>query len=190
MNMIWRKMSAFLAMMVVLSLGLCGCGDSDSKKESTEKTSAPAATEASTTEEPEAGSEEETKTSDSGEGDDRYEYLKNLYDVGRMGLTEAGEGVYFASTSDGSNSMIVFANPDTLESGSFVGPATVSEDGEHITITDETSGLSLTFSVTEYGEDAWLLDMGDLGQAVLGECSVSECIDALKDIDAGTIPQF
>ena len=39
MNMKWRKMSAFFAMMVVLSLGLCGCGDSDSSEETTSQES-------------------------------------------------------------------------------------------------------------------------------------------------------
>lgn len=192
MNMKWRKMSGFFAMMVVLSLGLCGCGGSDSKEESTEKTSAPAATEASATEEPEAGSEEETETSDSGEDEDIYEYLKNNLDTGRMGLTENGEGVYYAATSDCSTCLLVFADPESAKSANFVGPASITEgdDGEYVTITDNDSGNSITFSVTQQEDGTWILDMGDLGMAAVEDCTVSECVDAFKAIDEGTVPVF
>lgn len=188
MNLFWKKRGVLLTLIVVLSLGMFGCGSSESKKESTGNSITTA--EVTETTKPQESTGEETGSSNASEDEDKYEELKELYDVGRMGVTDAGEGVYFAATSDGSNSMIVFANPKTLESGSFVGPATISEDGEHCTITDEKSGLALTFSVKEFGNDTWVLSMGDLGEAIVAECSVSECIDALKAVDEGTIPRF
>lgn len=175
MNRNWRQRISFFILAAVLSLGLFGCGNSESEKKGTEVSKS-------------------QETSDSGEQqssetDEQYEALKELYDVGRMGVTDGGGGVFFASTTDGSNCLLVFVNPDTAESGSFVGPATVSEDGS-ITITDESTGYSITFTVTDSADGLWLLNMEDLGEVVIAECTVSECIDALKAIDEGTTPQF
>jgi hypothetical protein len=58
---------------------------------------------------------------------------------------------------------LLIANTD-MESVSFVGP--YETDGDLFTLTDEASGLSIGFEITEE-EDGYLLDAGDFGLLAL-----------------------
>jgi len=69
------------------------------------------------------------------------------------------------------------------ESISFVGSA-VAEDN-YITITDDTTGERLRFAVYEEG-DGLRLDMGDIGEAVVGAVEITDIITALETIYAET----
>lgn len=114
--------------------------------------------------------------------------LESMVDVAYMGITEAGEGMYYAGASDLSFAIVLFANPETRETASFVGPCTDNGDGS-LTVSDETSGLTLTFSVYQLDDGSWYLDLGEqLGGAVLAECEVSQVLEAMQVINDGGIP--
>lgn len=114
--------------------------------------------------------------------------LESVCDVAYMGVTEAGEGMYYAGASDGSFAVVLFANPETLETASFVGPCTIGDEG-YLTVSDETNGLSLTFGVYQLEDGSYYLDLGEeLGGAVVAACEVSEVLDAMQTIDDGGIP--
>ena len=61
--------------------------------------------------------------------------------------------------------IIIFADDSTMTAASFVGPITYTN--EYMTISDETNGLALTFTVTEVGDGVLALDMGELGTATV-----------------------
>lgn len=84
---------------------------------------------------------------------------------------------------------LMFYNADSNESGSFVGSYETDEDNGAITITDESLGVTMTFTVEEVA-DGYLLDMGDIGSAIVGEVSTEDFVEAMQAIAEGTEPQF
>lgn len=97
-----------------------------------------------------------------------------------MGLTDAGEGFYYASNADGSLVIIMVLN-DAGESVSFVGPA--ETQGNQIRVTDMVNGSTLTFSVEPQSDGTMVLDMGDTGKAVVASCPPSEVLTVMEQID-------
>lgn len=83
----------------------------------------------------------------------------------------------------------MFIDTSTSESGSWVGAVTVDEDNHLMSITDESNGTSLGFSVEESG-NGYLLDMGDVGAAVVSEVSKDDFAAAAQEIENGSVPQF
>lgn len=90
-----------------------------------------------------------------------YNQIASWVTGGFVGVNEAGEAVIFGIDSNADNGIIIFANDSTMEAASFVGP--ITENGNYMTITDETNGLALTFGVTEVGDSALALDLGEVG---------------------------
>ncbi|MDF2613277.1 MAG: hypothetical protein K0S71_1063 [Clostridia bacterium] len=104
-----------------------------------------------------------------------------------MGVTEAEEGFYYASNADGSLTIIIVADPKTAETASFVGKSEQVSDNQ-LTVTDETSGTSLTFSISPQDDGTLLLDLGNLGQAVIAECEPSVVLEAMQVVNDNGIP--
>jgi hypothetical protein len=114
--------------------------------------------------------------------------LEGLVDVAYMGLTEAGEGMYYAGASDGSFAIVLFADPQSLNTVSFVGPCEVANDNQ-LTVTDQVNGLALTFSVYQLEDGSWYLDLGEeLGGAVVAACEVADVLTAMQTINDGGNP--
>lgn len=97
-----------------------------------------------------------------------------------MGMTDSGEGFYYASSADGSL-CIVMAAEKGGDVVSFVGPATTN--GNMVTVTDIENELSLTFEVQPQDDGTLMLDMGDLGKAQVAPCKVSEVLEAMDTLD-------
>lgn len=97
-----------------------------------------------------------------------------------MGITDSGEGFYYASSANG-ELCIVMAVDTSGNTVSFVGPATTS--GDMITVKDIANGSSLTFQVKPQSDGTVLLDMGTTGSALVAPCSVSEVLDIMQKLD-------
>jgi len=115
---------------------------------------------------------------------DWYDYA-DVFTTTYYGITAANEPVVFVMNDAEDFAVLAVVNPDTMESVSFVGEMTLSDDGLY-TITDTTSNLSLTFSAEFYEDGSVALDMGDLGSLAVMPCEQSEAFDLLNEIDAST----
>ena len=95
------------------------------------------------------------------------------------GSSEAGERVYYAGGTTDSNAIIAFIEPESAQLASFVGPATVSDDGR-LTITDSSSGNSITFAVVGNSDSTVTFNMGSAyGTATVSPCTSDEILEAL-----------
>ncbi|MGN0071796.1 MAG: hypothetical protein ACI361_08180 [Atopobiaceae bacterium] len=174
-----KRTAATLGLSFVLAaspLALVACGSTSSDTE----------TEAATTEEA-----SDTTSSSSSSSDTAATYSISADEVTEayMGVSEAGETVYYIGNSDGSKTGIFFLDADNMAHVSFMGKATVTQqNGESlITITDELSGNTITFSVVGNDDGTVTIDMGsELGKAILAECEPSEAIDAIQTIQGYT----
>ncbi|PKM71896.1 MAG: hypothetical protein CVU91_12155 [Firmicutes bacterium HGW-Firmicutes-16] len=140
-----------------------------------------------TSEEPVASTEPATEAAGGEETaaiGDWYDYA-DIFTTTLYGLSEAGEPVVFVMNDAEDFAVLAVVDPDTMESVSFVGEMTLSEDGLY-TITDTTSELALTFSAEFYEDGSVALDMGDLGALAVMPCEQSEAFDLLNEIDAST----
>lgn len=174
-----KRTAATLGLSFVLAaspLALVACGSTPADTE----------TEAATTE------EASDATSSSGSSSDMaatYSISADEVTEAYMGVSEAGETVYYIGNSDGSKTGIFFLDADNMAHVSFMGEATVmQQNGESlITIADELSGNTITFSVVGNDDGTVTIDMGsELGKAVLAECEPSEAIDAIQTIQGYT----
>ncbi len=186
-----KALVIMLSMMLTASAFMTGCGgDSASSNttastekaaEDTEAAAEDAEAEAEAAEGEAEAAEEETEAADTSWAD----YLTSFY----MGITDdENTYAYVALNDDNSFGGVMFYDVSSNESGSWVGECTDNGDGT-LTVSDESNGTTLTFSV-EMVDDAYLLDMGDIGQALVGECSKDEFVAAAEAIDAGSAPQF
>lgn len=101
------------------------------------------------------------------------------------GTTPFGEEVFYAGGSDGENAVFVLVVPDSTSSVIFTGPAEVGDDNV-LTITDTTSGSSISFQVFDNGDGTYSFSMGDdYGAAVMSKCSAAEIVDALTSVVMG-----
>lgn len=161
-----RKLSVLLATAVVVAGVLAGCGGGAAPASSAAKPASSAA--ASKTARP-AGT---------------WDSFNEFY----AGVTDSKD-VYMllAFGGEGKTGAVIFLDTSSAESGSWVGNTTT--EGNTITVSDQENGTSLTFSVEEQN-GGYLLDMGDVGQAFVGEVQKAAFVSAVEEIDAGTTPQF
>lgn len=163
-------------------MSAAACGNSN--KVSTNKAETETNKETESTPENNSESEQSTEPTDTSRDIDA---LKSVLVEAYMGLTETGEGVYYAGSENGEIGLLMFLSSDASEHYVFVGPMADNGNGT-LTITDERDGITLTFSVSAI-EDGVEIDMGDeLGTAILGEATVDEVIDAMVLIENGTMP--
>lgn len=102
------------------------------------------------------------------------------------GTTPVGEQLYYAGGADGEAAILVLIVPESNASAVFIGPATVGEDNK-LTVTDDTTGSSISFAVIDNEDGTYSFSMGDqYGAAVMSRCSSAEVIDALTEVVMAT----
>ncbi len=90
--------------------------------------------------------------------------------------------MYYAGGADGANAILAFADLSTGQAATFVGTATVG-DSTSLTVTDETTGGSISFTVKSNGDGTITFDMGSsYGTATLSKCASSDIVNALTQI--------
>lgn len=107
-----------------------------------------------------------------------YNAIAPWVDGGFIGNDESGAPVVMALNQAGDYAIIIFGDNSDMTAVSFVGPITFS--GEYATITDETNGMALTFSVTQSGEGSLTLDMGDIGRAVITAATKESVLETIR----------
>lgn len=99
-----------------------------------------------------------------------------------MGKSEAGESIYYAGGADGANAILAFADLSTGQAATFVGKATVG-DSTSLTVTDSTTGSSISFAVRSNGDGTITFDLGsNYGTATLSKSTSTEIVNALTQI--------
>ena len=169
-----KLLTLMLALAMCLALVACGAPAAPA---ASEEPAAP--TESATTEDT-----AETEGGEEAATGDWYDYA-DIFTVTYYGVSESNEPVAFVMNETEDFAVLAIVDPETMESVSFVGEMTVSEDGLY-TITDTSSELSLTFSAEFLDDGSVLLDMGDLGALAVMPCEQSEAFDLLNEIDAST----
>lgn len=170
-----KKKVLAIMMACLLSVSLAACGGSDSSESDT----------SSTKTEDTKDTEEAEDTDEEASENPWYEYSDTLT-VCYQGISEADEVAVFVSDEDINFAVLGVADPETNKSISFVGEVTEDENG--LTITDETSETSLTFTVEDNGDDTFTLDMGDLGKLTIVACTQDEAFELLDTFDQYTEP--
>lgn len=107
-----------------------------------------------------------------------YNAIAPWVDGGFIGNDESGAPVVMALNQANDYAIIIFGDNSDMTAVSFVGPITFS--GDYATITDETNGMALTFSVTEAGDGKLALDMGDIGRAVITAATKESVLETIR----------
>lgn len=176
-----KKLSVLaIGLTMLFSLAACGSDDKASSSSPATSTAPIASSKPATSNAPAA--------SGGGSGTKRdATALKSELIEGYMGVSENGEFMYYAGNDDGSRALLMFYNPANAEHYVFAGPVTVSDEEGYLSITDEQDNLGLLFAVEEV-DGGIVLEMGDLGSAILGEASVEDVVAAMLAIEDGTSP--
>lgn len=102
------------------------------------------------------------------------------------GTTPVGETLYYAGGADGESALLVIIVPDSNGSVVFIGTSTVNEDNT-LTVTDETTGGAITFSVTDNEDGTYSFSLGqEYGDTIMYRCSSAEVVDALTEVVMAT----
>lgn len=107
-----------------------------------------------------------------------YNAIAPWVDGGFIGNDESGAPVVMALNQANDYAIIIFGDNSDMTAVSFVGPITFS--GDYATITDETNGMALTFSVAEAGDGKLALDMGDIGRAVITAATKESVLETIR----------
>lgn len=170
-----------------LALTACGSSSSsDSASAAAESTDSDSTATEEATADSTASSDSTAADSSAGQS---YSISTSEITEAYMGVSEAGETVYYVGNDDGSKTGIFFLDADNQANVSFMGPATVTQqDGENlVTITDVLSGNTLTFGVAKNDDGTITIDMGDeLGKAILAQTDIAETVDAINTIQANS----
>ena len=101
-----------------------------------------------------------------------------------MGASDKGETFYYAESPDGSQGAMLVYDPSSNKYVSYVGNTSRPEP-TYVRITDIQSGNAIQFEVTAAdNEGNVIIDLGDLGKAVLAKCSITEVMKCFQAIDA------
>ncbi len=187
-----KKLITLCAVTALTVVSLAGCGSDNASTTSstntttTQSTTQTAAPKAETTQEAATNDQEDSNAASEGETDTSW---ADNYNKFYAGITDdENTYMYLAFGQDGTIGVAMFFDKESKESGSWVGDCTDNGD-DTITISDEKNGTSLTMGVKQE-EDGYMLDMGEVGQAAVGEVSKEDFVAAATAIDQGTEPQF
>lgn len=161
-----KKYSFVLILVLILGLMLIGCGGGSEDVDAYESS--------------QAVDSENADEADTANEDDGLAALASMIGNAAMGVTEAGETIYYAEAVDSSFAILVFYDVEQNANVSFVGP--VSADGNAITVEDYNNGLSFTFTMEAAEGDSVVIDTGDSGYAVMQECDPIEVLEAMQSI--------
>lgn len=167
----------------LFALTACG-GASDSSNSSAASSSASS----TSSDDADATNPEDASASGMSRDDVRSVFEQTIATMSEFykGSTPVGEQLYYAGGADGAGAIFVLIVPESNTSAIFIGPATVGEDNK-LTITDETTGSSISFAVLDNGDDTYSFSMGDqYGAAVMSRCSSGEIVDSLTDVVMGS----
>ena len=153
-------------------------------EEATEEATEAASTEAASTEAASTEAAEATETTAAeGTATAAAEDLNTDKMYAYMGESSLGELFYLAINDTENEAILAVVNPETDEYASFVGDVTSPSDTQ-ITITDRTTGNTLTFEMLEFTDEGISIDMGEQGTANLAACDINQVFEALAVIDA------
>ncbi len=107
-----------------------------------------------------------------------YNAIASWVDGGFIGVYASNSPVVMALDAENEYAVIIFGDNSDMTAVSFAGPITYTD--EFATITDETNGLALTFSVAEVNDITLALDMGDIGTAVITAASKEDVLNTIK----------
>lgn len=112
-------------------------------------------------------------------------YLNDVITEAYAGSFAEDIAVYIANNDDGSFMVLALLSPDTTESIIMVGSATA--DGNNITLTNESNGNELNFTVYDNGDGLLLnLDVLGLGETVVTPVAVPDMVTALETLVSET----
>ena len=107
-----------------------------------------------------------------------YNAIASWVDGGFVGTSTSGEAVILATDSTSDYGIIIFADDSTMTAASFVGPITYNN--EYMTITDESNGLAITFSVADAGDSTLVLNLGEYGVATVAAQTQDVVLNFIK----------
>lgn len=107
-----------------------------------------------------------------------YNAIASWVDGGFIGVDASNSPVVMALDAENEYAVIIFGDNSDMTAVSFAGPITYTD--EFATITDETNGLALTFSVAKVNDTTLALDMGDIGTAVITAASKEDILNTIK----------
>lgn len=107
-----------------------------------------------------------------------YNAIASWVDGGFIGVDSSNSPVVMAVDAESEYAIIIFGDNSDMTAVSFVGPITYA--GELATITDETNGLALTFSVAQVNDTTLAIDMGDVGSAVIAAATKEDVLSVIK----------
>jgi len=112
----------------------------------------------------------------------------NLFTECYAGITDDENTYAYLGFAD-EMAALMFYNNETNESGSFVGAYTIDDETGAITITDDSLGVTMTFTCEEQ-DGGYSIDMGDIGTALIGEITPEQFVECMSAISEGSTPQF
>lgn len=107
-----------------------------------------------------------------------YNAIASWVDGGFIGNDASGAPVVMALDAANDYAIIIFGDDSDMTAVSFAGPITYTDDTA--TITDETTGLALTFGVAEVNDSTLALSMGDLGSATITAAAKEDVLATIK----------
>ncbi len=169
--------AASAALVAMLGLAACGGGSSSASSSAASAASSNAST-AATSQSATATASNATTTAASGQTVDVSSWTDAW-----MGVSDKGETFYYAESPDGSQGAMLVYEPSTNQYVSYVGDTSTPQEG-YVRITDIQSGNALQFEVTAGDKEGnVVIDLGDLGNAVLAKCNISEVMKCFQSID-------
>ncbi len=197
-----KKMLVVLMVGLVSAFTLTACGGDSKKSDKSEKAEEKKEDKKSADEDAdeEDVDDADEEDADDSEGSDDEALAENLEKAEAV-VEQGGLNVFYAGVTEDENTkmlcsfsaensfgIVEFFNTETDESGSWVGELTDNGDDSY-TVSDTNNGTSLTFSVV-VTDGAYVLTMGELGNAVVTEIEQDEFVACIAAVETGAEPQF
>ena len=182
-------LAASAALVAMLGLAACGGGSSSSSASASASASASTSASASASASAAASASASASASAAAASSSASASSAGVVDnvdtskmLAYMGVSDQEETFYWAIDDASDEGILAVLDPKTGRYASFVGPIT-SPSETQLTITDKSTGDSLTFEVTAADADGnMVIDMGEQGKAILAPCKIEEVAQALAII--------